>query len=336
MSGSRTSILVVGDPSKWLSDGLERLRHNGFAIHVLSLANCTREEAITALKVLGSSHVYQALVTLNEGSRPLRPLNRDVFEPFLPALRYVSKSGAGYDDVDVDYLTRHGAYFANNPRSVSDPTATTTAMLILQTVRAASQAEMSVRQGKWRQGLEITPDPRDLTVGIVGLGTIGKLVQQKVEALGMKVIYYNRHRLPPSDEGNAHYVTFDELIRTADVVTLHTPLTPETRHMLSDSEFSRMKDGVFIVNTSRGPVIDEEALVRAMKTNKVCRAGLDVFENEPAVHPWLLQSNRTSLLPHWSWATTRVVNDSEKESLENLKAWIYTGKPNTPVNTPRR
>jgi hypothetical protein len=139
MPGSRVSILVVGDPSKWLSTEFEKLRQDGLTTHVLSVADTTREKAIASLRVLGSAHAYQALVTLNSGSRPLRPFNREIFDPFLPNLRYVSKSGAGYDDgiffdslrqilrtftlhfsVDVDYLTRHGAYFANGPISVSE------------------------------------------------------------------------------------------------------------------------------------------------------------------------------------------------------------------------
>ncbi|GJJ12459.1 hypothetical protein Clacol_006701 [Clathrus columnatus] len=208
-------------------------------------------------------------------------------------------------------------------------------MLIMQTVRAASQAEARVRAGRWREGLKATPDIRDLTLGIVGLGTIGKIVHQQVKALGMKVIYNNRHRLPPEEEDGAEYVSFEDLIHIADVISLHTPLTEETHHMISDDQFRQMKDGVFIVNTSRGSVIDEEALVRALQSGKVCRVGLDVFEREPFVHPWLAQSDRCTLLPHWAAATTRVSVDGEKEILANLQAWITTGKPNSPVNKPR-
>ncbi|KAF8502541.1 D-isomer specific 2-hydroxyacid dehydrogenase [Hysterangium stoloniferum] len=324
-------VLFVGDPSDWLSAELEKLRREGFTIHVLS-GKLSRKEILECLKVLAPAQ-YTSLVCHNSN---LRPFTRDIFELLLPGLHYVSRPGAGYDDVDIEFLTEHGVYFANGPITVSHPTATTTTMLILQAVRAASQAERAVRQGRWHQGLESTPDIRNLTLGIVGLGRIGKIVQQQVEALGMNVIYYNRHRLPENEEGKASFVTFEQLLTTADVISLHTPLTSETRHMLSYIEFSKMKDGVFIVNTSRGPVIDEEALVSAMKTGKVSRVGLDVYEREPVVHPWLMQTDRASLLPHWAANTTRNQSDSEKESLANLKSWLYTGKPNTPVNSPRR
>ncbi|KAF8582199.1 hypothetical protein K439DRAFT_1391903 [Ramaria rubella] len=326
------SVLVAGDPSEWLAAEYDKLRLDGFTIDILFTTHLTRDEAIECLKALGSAH-YSTLVTLPD--RRLIPLNQDVFRPLMPGLRYVSQPGAGYDEVDIDYLTRNGAYFVNGPVSVSHPTAITATMLILQVIRAASQAEWSVRQGRWQQGLKRTPDIRDLTLGVIGLGTIGKLVQRNVEVLGMNVIYYNRHRLSCEEEGNARYVTFDELISTADVITLHTPLTDETHHMLSDVQFSRMKDGVFIVNTSRGPVIHEEALVRAMQSGKVSRVGLDVYEHEPIVHPWLMQCDRASLLPHWAAYTNRNDPDSEKESLDNLKAWLLTGKPKAPVNSPR-
>lgn len=152
-------------------------------------------------------------------------------------------------------------------------------------------------------------------------------------------------------------MSFDELIETADVITLHCPLTSLTRHLLSDAQFEKMKDGVFIVNTSRGAgvyflpatvqvqvrclfarifstVIDEKALVRAMKSGKVSRVGLDVFECEPEIDPYLLESERTSLLPHWATHTTRTQRETEREMIANFRKWEQTGRPNTPINEP--
>jgi len=220
--------------------------------------------------------------------------------------------------VDVKFLTANQVIYANCPNAVADPTATATVMHVLQVVRGASQAEAVVRRGEWRLGLEASPDVRDLTVGIIGMGSIGKLAQRKLDALGFQTVYYNRRRLSPSEEGSARYVSFDELIETADVISLHTPLTNETHHLLSDDEFSRMKDGVFIVNTARGAVINEKALVRAMQSGKVSRVGLDVFEREPFIEPYLRASERASLAPHWATHTTRTYRDIERELLGNL------------------
>ncbi|KAJ1309941.1 hypothetical protein OPQ81_006700 [Rhizoctonia solani] len=227
------------------------------------------------------------------------------------------------------------AYYANAPISVSEPTATTTVTLVLQTIRATTQAEMSLRKGQWTKGLEATDDIRDLAVGIIGYGTIGRLVQKKLQALGVKKFFYhNRHRIPPEDENGAIYSSLDQLLSESDLVTLHCPLTPDTRHILSDEQFAKMKHGAYIVNTSRGPVIDEEALVRAMKSGQILRVGLDVFENEPKVHPYLMTSERATLLPNWGSKVKRVYYDVEHECLDNLDTWLETGVPRTPVNKP--
>lgn len=259
--------------------------------------------------------------------------DRELFEPLSGNLKLVAGSGAGYDHVDVDCLTQMGAYFANSPVAVSEPTAVTAVTLILQTIRATTLAEMTLRKGQWSRGLELTDDIRDLTIGIVGYGLIGQLVQKKLQALGAeKFLYNSRRRLPPSDENGAIYKPLDELLAESDLITLHCPLTPETRHLLSDKQFASMKHGAYIVNTSRGPVIDEEALVRAMKSGQIARVGLDVFENEPEVHPYLMASDRATLLPHWGSGVKRKLYDVEHECLDNLENWLESGKPKTPVN----
>jgi len=217
---------------------------------------------------------------------------------------------------------------------VSYPTATTATMLILQSVRAASQAELGVRRGEWRGRLTPTPDTRDLVVGILGMGTIGKIVAQQVQAFGMQVIYHNRTRLPLNEEMGAEYVSFDELLACSNVITIHCPLSSATRHLISDNEFNQMRKGVFIVNTSRGAVINTEALIRAMESGRVARVGLDVFEKEPSVHPYLMQSDKATLLPHWGTSTTRTAMEVEKEGLSNVTSFLRTGIPNTPVNNP--
>ncbi|KAF8320119.1 hypothetical protein DL93DRAFT_2053119, partial [Clavulina sp. PMI_390] len=249
---------------------------------------------------------------------------------FMPHLRFVAGMGAGFDHVDLDYLTDNGVIYANTPFAVSDPTATTTIQLIFQTVRAASQAEAVVRRGEWRRGLTSTPDVRDMTIGIVGMGTIGKLVERKLDALGYRTVYHNRRPLPPN--GSSEYVSFDELLEVADIISIHCPLNDDSHHMFSDAEFDRMKDGVFIINTARGSVVDEKALVRAMKSGKVSRVGLDVFEREPEIDPYLLASERATLLPHWATHTTRTQRETEREMLANFKKWLHTGRPTTPVN----
>jgi len=236
--------------------------------------------------------------------------------------------------VDTKWLESVGSWYANTPESVADTTATTAVTLILMCIRHVSTLQATVRRGEWRKGAVLTPDARGFVVGILGMGSIGKLVRNKVQALGMKVIYSNRKRLPVEEEGGATYVTFEELLKQAQLISVHTPLNPNTRHLLSTKEFEQMQDGVMIVNTARGAVIDEKALVEAIKSGKVGRAGLDVFEEEPKIQPFLMECELVSLLPHFGSSTVRLPVDTELEVISNFKDWVANGKPKNAVNSP--
>jgi glyoxylate reductase len=157
----------------------------------------------------------------------------------------------------------------------------------------------------------------------------------RATVLGMKIQYHNRHRLSPAEEhaaGNAKYVSFDELLATSDVVSLNLPLNPTTRHIISHEEFAKMKDGVVIVNTSRGAVMDEVALVDALENGKVASAGLDVYENEPIIHPGLLKNKNVLLLPHMGTHTIETHKTMEIMVIDNIRAAITTGELLNPVN----
>ncbi|CAE6469945.1 unnamed protein product [Rhizoctonia solani] len=328
----RRGIIICAHPNRLhTKDRLKLLegRH-----HVSVVSQQSRQALMTDFRRLASERPYHAIVFYPGFINPaIGRWDNNIFSPFDKSLQLIIGAGAGYDHVDLDYLTKTGVCYANAPISVSEPTAITTVTLVLQTVRATTQAEMSLRRGQWTKGLEPTDDLRDLVVGIVGYGTIGRLVQAKLRALGAnKFFYHNRHQLSPVHENGVSYSSLDQLLSKSDLVTLHCPLTPETRHLLSDEQFAKMKHGAYIINTSRGPVIDEGALVRAMKSGRISRVGLDVFENEPEVHPYLMTSERATLLPHWGSKVKRVFYDIEHECLDNLDTWLETGMPRTPVN----
>ncbi|EJT98011.1 hypothetical protein DACRYDRAFT_84417 [Dacryopinax primogenitus] len=262
-------------------------------------------------------------------------VNEELIGCLQGSLKYINGHGAGFDHVDMDWVTNElGAYYVNSPNAVSHPTATTTTMLILDCVRWTSQLELSTRRGEWKGGAGLTNDTRDMVVGIVGMGTIGRIVRDQIQAFGSKVIYSNRRQLPEAEENGAKYVSFEELLSTADVISLNCPLTPDTFHLIGEKEFSRMKQGVMIVNTSRGKVIDEPALVAALKSGHVARAGLDVYENEPHPHPELLSCERCTVLPHHGGGTQRVVHDAELEILGNMRAFFENGTAENAVNNP--
>ena len=152
--------------------------------------------------------------------------------------------------------------------------------------------------GKWRGNFALGHDPKNKTLGILGMGGIGSAVAHRAKAFGMNIQYHNRHQLPPNKEDGAKYVSFEELLKTSDVLSLNLALNPSTRHIIGKEQFAQMKDGVIIVNTARGPLIDEAALVDALKSGKVWTCGLDVFEEEPKIHPGLLECENAVLLPH--------------------------------------
>jgi len=203
--------------------------------------------------------------------------------------------------------------------AVDDSTADTNMFLILGTLRGFNTSMVALRNGNWR-GHPPPPlghDPQEKVLGILGMGGIGRNLKKKAEAFGMKVIYHNRKKLSPELANGAPYVTFDELLAQSDVLSLNLPLNKHTRHIISTKEFEKMKKGIVIVNTARGAIIDEAALVKALDNGRVRSCGLDVYEDEPRIHPGLVANPHVMLLPHmgtWSvevrqwFIPTRILN----------------------------
>ncbi|KAI5293318.1 hypothetical protein KEM52_005649 [Ascosphaera acerosa] len=223
---------------------------------------------------------------------------------------------------------------SSTPVAVNNATADVAIFLMLGALRFAYKPVASIRNHQWRgAGFELGHDPEEKTLGILGMGGIGREVAKRARAFDMRIIYHNRHRLAPELEleCGAEYVTFDELLARSDVLSLNLSLTPETRHIISAAEFAQMRDGVVIVNTARGPLIDEDALVQALKSGRVRSVGLDVFEQEPSVHEDLLANDRVMLLPHIGTATWETQRKMENLVLDNLEQALTTGKLVTPI-----
>lgn len=181
----------------------------------------------------------------------------------------------------------------------------------------------NLRKGEWRgKNFGLGHDPKNKTLGILGMGGIGQAVAQRARSFGMNIQYHNRSRLPESEEQGAQYVSFDDLMKTSDVLSLNLALNNKTRHIISKPQFNIMKEGVVIVNTARGPIIDEAALVEALDSGKVYSAGLDVFEEEPKVHEGLLRNDNVFLLPHVGTATWESQKGMELLVLENLRSAV--------------
>ncbi|KAK9451431.1 D-isomer specific 2-hydroxyacid dehydrogenase [Limtongia smithiae] len=253
-------------------------------------------------------------------------MDKEFIDAMPSTVKYISHHGAGYDMIDVAACAARGILVSNTPGSVDDATADTNMFLILGALRGFNKALGNLRQGKWNSGVPLAHDPEGKVLGIIGMGGIGRALKQRAEGFDMEVQYHNRKPLSPELAAGAKYVSFDEIIATSDVLSLNLPLNEHTRHIINKETFAKMKDGVIITNTARGAVIDEAALVEALASGKVACAGLDVFEDEPVIHPGLLANENVMLLPHLGTHTVESRTKMEIKVIDNIRSALTTGK----------
>ncbi|WVQ78312.1 hypothetical protein IAT38_000397 [Cryptococcus sp. DSM 104549] len=247
-----------------------------------------------------------------------------------------AQCGTGYDNVNVKDITKHNCYFTNTPDAVTESTADFTVVMFLACLRGLTMASMAASAGGFHQDIKLTQDPRGVTVGIIGFGRIAKDFARKIRPWDVKIQYNTRTRRPEEEEKefDATFVDKDELFKTSDVIVILTPFTPETYHMVDYEQFKLMKDGVYIINSSRGAVMNEEALIAALESHKVERAAIDVYENEPTINPYFLNNPRVTATPHVAAYTGGTIYRGERDAFNNVRAFLETGTPVTPVNGP--
>ncbi|KAM5453455.1 putative glyoxylate reductase [Microsporum audouinii] len=259
------------------------------------------------------------------------PFDEELVKALPKSLTYICHNGAGYDNIDTTACTEKGIRVSSTPIAVNNATADITIFLMLGALRQAYVPISAIRAGQWQGKTKLGHDPQMKVLGILGMGGIGREVARRAKVFGMRVIYHNRNRLSPALEEGASYVSFDQLLAQSDVLSLNLSLNASTRHIISHREFAKMKDGAVIVNTARGALIDEKALVSALKSGKVSSAGLDVYENEPSIEPELLGNPKVMLLPHIGTATYETQKEMEMLVLENLRSCLQSGKLITPI-----
>jgi glyoxylate reductase len=254
-----------------------------------------------------------------------------------PRLKAIANHGVGYDNIDVAAATARGIPVSNTPGVLTDATADITVGLILAVARRMVEGDRRNREGRFRHwapllflGTEVTAK----TLGIVGLGRIGRAVVKRCRGFEMKVIYHSRTRLGAREEAalGVSHRSLEALLAEADFVSLHLPLTPATRHLIGAAELRRMKACAFLINTSRGPVVDEAALVAALKAGVIRGAGLDVYENEPRMAPGLAELDNAVLLPHVGSATWETRTRMARLAADNLLAALAGAAPPNCVN----
>ncbi|WP_066288127.1 2-hydroxyacid dehydrogenase [Arthrobacter sp. B6] len=273
---------------------------------------------------------------------------RDVIDaPLLADARVkgFSNYAVGYNNIDIDAATRHGILVGNTPGVLTDATADIAMLLILGTARRVVEADRLVRDGNflgWEPKLLLGRDVSGAVLGLAGFGRIARATARRALGFGMEVIFSPRppDDRPLSDEelgefvGKVRQVPWAELVEQNDFLSLHVPLNDQTRHLVDADVLQRMKPGAILINTARGPVVDETALVEALRNGAIAGAGLDVFEDEPQLAPGLAELPNTVLLPHVGSATVRVRSEMARLSALNAVAIAEGRLPLHPVNAP--
>jgi glyoxylate reductase len=268
-------------------------------------------------------------------------LHDKVDDAFLDAagdqLRAVCNVAVGFDNIDVPAATKRGVLITNTPGVLTEATADLAMTLILAVTRRIGEGERLLRRREewsWHMFMLLGMGLQDKTLGVVGMGAIGQSVARRAKAFGMDIVYSDARQASEEVERElgAKRIELEELLRTADVVTVHAPLMDETRHLIDAETLALMKETAYLVNSARGPIVDEAALVDALKAGKIAGAGLDVFENEPDVHPGLLELDNVVILPHLGSATIETRTAMGVLAAKNAIAVLKGETPPTPVN----
>lgn len=290
------------------------------------------ETPITRGEMLKRAAGADALVTLLT-----EKVDGELLDAAGPQLQVVANVAVGFNNIDVDACQQRNVVATNTPKVLTEATADTAFALLLNVTRRFGEGERVIRaQEPWQWGMfyMLGTGIQGKTLGIVGAGQIGIAMARRAVAFGMDIVYTDQNELPAdvaAELGGARKATLDELLAESDVVSLHCPYMDATHHLLSTDQFAKMKNTAFVVNSARGPIIDEEALVKALDAGEIAGAGLDVFENEPTVHDGLLGRDNVYLLPHLGSATVETRTAMAMLAAENTLNVLAGKAPVTPI-----
>lgn len=253
-------------------------------------------------------------------------------------LKVVANCAVGYDNIDVAGCTRRGIAVTNTPGVLTDATADLAFALLLAIARRVVELDQTVRQGRWQRwefGAFWATEVHHRTLGIFGFGRIGQAVARRARGFGMNILYHSRHRVEENIERelSATYVDRETLLARSDFISLHVPHSQDAHHLIGAKELAMMKPSAFLINTARGKVVDEQALVEALQARRIAGAGLDVFEHEPHLHPELSRLENAVLLPHVGSATAETRLKMATCAAENLVAVLEGRRPPNIVNS---
>ncbi|KAI8158945.1 hypothetical protein K4K49_003415 [Colletotrichum sp. SAR 10_70] len=332
--GRKPRVLSIASPSYAGDDFVSRFQST-CDLHIILPSD--RKGTVQAISDARKSDGPFDAVLIGMGNGGYERFDEGLLSPLLPELKIVASVNAGYSEFDMEWFNKNKIVVTNTVDAVAEPTADIAIFLMLGALRDTSRLEAEIRNGGWRGGSKLPLlDPKGRTLGIIGMGKIGKHVARKSQVFGMDVQYYNRTRLSPEEESrlSVEYAgSLEALLKTSDVVSINCPLTPETRGLIGSEEFAKMKDGVILVNTGRGAVVDETAFIEALESGKVARAGLDVFDGEPNVNSYFRNSTQCIVQPHMGSWTDVAWGNAYREAMDNVRALFATGKAVSQVNS---
>ena len=313
----KAEVVLIGVPKKLIVDGLKDV----FTLHIAE--HSTKAEPLLAS--VGSRIRAAAITGAPEGRM------NGAMMALCPKLEFVSSFGVGYDNIDVKYSVEHGIVVCNTPEVLNEEVADTALGLLLCTVREFPKAENFLRAGKWRERQYPLSKAtlRDRKVGVVGMGRIGRAIARRLDGFGVPVVYHSRN--PQQGVSYKHYPKLLDMARDVDTLILITPGGPSTRHLVNAEVLDALGPRGIVINMSRGTVVDDAALIAALKQKKIYAAGLDVFVNEPEVPAAYLELDNVTLFPHLGSSTVHTRQKMEQLVVDNLLAWAEGKPPLTPV-----
>jgi len=261
---------------------------------------------------------------------PTERLTAEVIGRLPASIRVIATFSVGFEHIDIAACKARGIVVGNTPDVLTDATADIALLLMLGAARGASEGERTVREGRWGSWAPTAMLGHHMTgkrLGIYGMGRIGQAVAKRARAFDMTIHYHNRSRLPPERElGATFHARAEDMLPHCDFLSLNAPSSKETNGFLNAARIALLPDGAIVVNTARGPLVDDEALIAALKSGKLAAAGLDVYTGEPKIHPGYAPLKNTFLLPHLGSATTETRNAMGFKALDNLDAF-FAGRP---------
>jgi len=284
------------------------------------------EDALSAAELLERARGKSAIV-----SQLVDPFPREVLAQLDPSVRVIANVAVGYDNIDLPAASERGILVTNTPDVLTETTADLAFALLMAAARRIVESHEFVHSGKWSRwtiDLLVGQDVHHRTLGILGMGRIGQAVARRGAGFAMRVLYHDAQPV----EFDAEYTTKDRVLSESDFVSVHVPLTPATRHYIGEPELRAMKPTAILVNTSRGPVVDEAALARALRENWIAGAGIDVFEREPQVHPELLACRNAVLAAHIGSASVATRLRMSMMAAENAVAALEGRRPANLLN----